>query len=300
MPVMNVELRHLRALAAIGDEGTITGAAQALHVSQPALSRTLDQLEGRLGTRLVERTTRHLVLTEAGQRLWEHSHRLLNQLADALAETTSGPRELRVGFAWATLGHHTVPLLRGWRERHPGTAVRVRRHDDPEAALRRGEVDVAFLRAVSPAASALRTLPLYEERRLAAVAEGDPLASAGAVRLADLADRPVALCATAATTSAALWPEERRPRTFEVGGVDEWLTAIATGDAVGVTTEGTGHSHPYPGVRYLPIADAAPVTVHLAWPSVAAHAATEAFREHVRISLAAGSGSRRPNAVLAG
>src|SRR5581483_4475158 len=47
--VMNVELRHLRALAAIGDEGTITGAAVALHISQPALSRTLEQLESRVG-----------------------------------------------------------------------------------------------------------------------------------------------------------------------------------------------------------------------------------------------------------
>ncbi|WP_262506002.1 LysR family transcriptional regulator [Streptomyces sp. TRM68367] len=46
---MNVELRHLRALVAIGDEGTITGAADVLRVSQPALSRTLVQLENRVG-----------------------------------------------------------------------------------------------------------------------------------------------------------------------------------------------------------------------------------------------------------
>jgi DNA-binding transcriptional LysR family regulator len=283
--VMNVELRHLRALAAIGDQGTITGAAAVLHVTQPALSRTLDQLENRLGTRLVERTTRHLVLTEAGQRLWEHAHRLLNQLDDALAEAKAGPRPLRVGFAWATLGAFTVPLLQDWRDKHPDTPVRVYRRDDPEAALRRAEIDVAFLRTLPPAEPEFHALPLLQERRLAAVAESDPLAGAESVRLTDLVDRSVAICATAATTKASLWPREQRPHTFTVANVDEWLTVIATADAIGVTAEGTKHSHPYPGIRYVPISDADPVIVHLVWPRIPTHSRTGAFREHVERSV---------------
>ena len=276
---MNVELRHLRALKAIGDEGTITGAADVLHVSQPALSRTLNQLEARLGTNLVERTTRQLALTEAGRRLHEHAHRILNQLDDALAEATAGPRPLRIGFAWASLGRDTVPLLRAWRADHPGTPVRMHRRDDPESALRKGEIDVAFLRT-EPAAP-LRNRPLHEERRLAAVPEHDPLADRDALLLADLAERPVVLCATASTTGAELWPAARRPRTFEVANVDEWLTTIATGDAVGVTAEATAHSHPHPGVRYLPISDAPPLTVHLVWPPTPTHPSTDAFRAFV-------------------
>jgi DNA-binding transcriptional LysR family regulator len=282
---MNVELRHLRALAAIGREGTITGAAAVLHVTQPALSRTLDQLEGRLGTRLVERTTRRLELTEAGQRLWEHACRLINQLDDALAEAKAGPRPLRVGFAWATLGAFTVPLLQQWRDEHPDSPVRIYRRDDPEAALRRAEIDVAFLRTRPPRGSEFNAVALLRERRMAAVADTDPLAVADAVRLADLADRPVVICATAATTTASLWPPERRPRTVEVANVDDWLTVIATGDAVGVTAEGTRHSHPYPGIRYVPVLDADPVTVHIVWPRVPAHSDTEAFREHVQRSV---------------
>ncbi|MFB9908852.1 LysR family transcriptional regulator [Allokutzneria oryzae] len=279
---MNVEVRHLRALAAIGDEGTITDAAIALRVSQPALSRTLEQLESRLGTRLVERTTRSLALTPAGQRLWEHAHRILNQLDDALAEAAaeSAPRPLRAAFAWAMLGRHTVPLLRAWRELRPDVPVQIRRVDDPEAALRRGEADVAFLRT-SPSAG-LGCLALMRERRLAAVPDHHPLAGRDAVRLADLTGEPVVLCATAATSGAELWPEEARPHVFQVPGVDEWLTAIATGEAVGVTTEGTSHSHPHPGVHYVALADADPVTVHLAWPDTPVHPATNAFRELVQ------------------
>ena len=58
---MDLELRHLQAIAAIGDNGSISAAAVALHIAQPALSRTLSQLENRLGTRLVRRTRRRSV-----------------------------------------------------------------------------------------------------------------------------------------------------------------------------------------------------------------------------------------------
>ncbi|WP_344525947.1 LysR family transcriptional regulator [Streptomyces albiaxialis] len=279
---MNVELRHLRALAAIGDEGTITGAAAVLRVGQPALSRTLEQLESRLGVRLVDRTTRSLALTEAGERLYERARGILGQVDDALTEAASGVGPLRVGFAWAALGARTVPLLRGWREAHPGTPLRALRCDDPEAALRRGEIDAALLRTAPEPDAALRVRPLYRERRVVAVPEDDPLARRSAARLEEFADRPVVLCATAASTNGLWPPGERRPRTFEVANVDEWLTVIATGDAVGVTAEATAHSHPHPGVRYLPLPDAPPVTVSLAWPRVPSHPATPVFLAHLR------------------
>ncbi|WP_079181833.1 LysR family transcriptional regulator [Streptomyces yunnanensis] len=287
---MNVELRHLRALAAIGDEGTITDAARVLRITQPALSRTLEQLESRLGVRLVERTTRRLALTEAGRRLWERAHRILRQVDDALAEAAdpTEPRPLRLAFAWAALGRHTVPLLRAWRAAHPGIPVQVRRADDPEVPLRRGEADLALLRTPPADGSGLTCRALVREQRVAAVPEGHRLAERSAVSLAEVGREVVALCATAATTGPELWPVGRRPRTVEVPGVDEWLTAIATGEAVGVTAEGTAHDHPHPGVRYLPIVDAAAVTVRLAWPTGASHPATDAFLRLAQRHLAPG------------
>ncbi|WP_407547951.1 LysR family transcriptional regulator [Streptomyces sp. Pv4-95] len=286
---MNVELRHLRALAAIGDEGTLTAAARALRITQPALSRTLAQLEQRLGVRLVDRTTRSLHLTEPGERLWENAHRILGQFDDALADAAGHgtPRPLRLAFAWAALGSHTVPLLRAWRERHPEVPVHIRRADDPAALLRRGEADLAFLR-LRPAPDDPQVVhrALIRERRMAAVPVSHPLADRADVALAELGTETVALCATAATTSAELWAAGRRPRTMTVPGVDEWLTTIATGAAVGVTAEGTVHQHPHPGVRYLPVRDADPVTVHLAWPARPAHPATDAFRRHTELHIA--------------
>ena len=283
-----MELRHLRALVAVGDEGTITAAAAVVGISQPALSRTVHQLEQEMGTRLVERTTSSVHLTEAGQRLHQHAHQILNHIDDAIREaTTTRPRPLRVGYAWAALGRHTVPLMRHWRREHPDVPVRMRRVDDPEAALRRGEIDMAFLRT-PPDDDAFYALPLLHEPRLAAVSEDDPLSEKFEITLADLAQRPIAICSTTGTTSTHLWPADQRPSTsLDVANVDEWLATIAAGETVGVTAEATVYSHPHPGVRYVPITDAEPVTVHLSWPPHPSHTAVPAFRECVQRAVAA-------------
>ncbi|WP_241844895.1 LysR family transcriptional regulator [Streptomyces silvensis] len=283
-----VELRHLRALVAIGAEGTITDAAIALGVSQPALSRTLRQTESRLGTRLVDRSTRHLALTDAGRRLVDHAHRILALVDDALADTVAAEgRPLRIGFAWGALGRHTVPLLRAWRESRPDIPAQVLRRDDPEAALRRGEVDLALLRTRPRPGGGLVCVPLLSERRVAALPVDHALAGRDSVRLTDLSAESVVICATAATTAAHLWPVGQQPRTFEVPGADEWLTTIATGDAVGVTADSSTHSHQHPGVRYLPLADAPSVTVFLAHTRTGRHPATAEFIAHTTRLLAA-------------
>lgn len=275
---MKVELRHLRALAAIGDEGTITDAAIALGISQPALSRTLEQLETRLGTRLVERTTRSLQLTGPGRGLWEESHRLLRQLDVALeTATTLTARPLRLGFAWAALGEQTIPFLHSWKTCHPETPVEVRRVADPEAELRRGNLDLAISRAIRTPGDGLTSQFLFCEPRVAAVAARSELAQADTVTLTDVAQHRVVLCSSAATTTPQLWPLPEQPQTFEVANTDEWLTTIALGDAVGVTAASTEQDHPHPGVRYLPITDASNIEVCLLGPTESTHPGSEAF-----------------------
>ncbi|WP_370185208.1 LysR family transcriptional regulator [Rhodococcus wratislaviensis] len=277
---MNIELRHLRALAAIGDEGSITAAAAALHIAQPALSRTLSQLEDRIGTELVERTTRSLTLTDAGRLLWERSHRILQSVEDAIAEATSGPAPLRVGYAWSALGRHTVTLLRTWKDAHPATTLVVRQVDNPDLALRKGEIDVAFFRSV-PGPDTFEHVLLGYEDRIVAMAEDDPLTRTDAVTLGELSARRIALCATAGTADLDLWPDEQRPTaTVVVANVDEWLTAIATGEAIGLTSDATEYSHPHPGVSYTPLPDIAPVPVYLAWPRRDPHPMTDRFIAH--------------------
>lgn len=274
---MDLELRHLRAIAAIGDQGSISAAAVRLHVAQPALSRTLSQLENRLGTRLVDRTTRRLELTAAGRVLWEHAHRILRSVDEAIAATTSACSQLRVGFSWSALGRHTVALMRSWEADQPDTALVIKRVDDPELALRTGKIDVAFFRS-DPGRSTLHHTLLGYERRLAAVAVDDPLATHDELTLGMLAARRIALCATAATADLGLWSADQQPdRTVVVSNVDEWLAIIAAGDTAGLTSDSTEYDHPHPGVCYLPVSGVEPVPVFLSWPADNSHPMTTSF-----------------------
>ncbi|MER8085027.1 LysR family transcriptional regulator [Streptomyces sp. NPDC087532] len=281
----DVELRHLRALDALAEAGTVTAAAARLHMTQPALSRTLAQLEARVGVRLVDRSSRHLALTPAGTTLLGHGRAILAHLDAALADTRAVSRPLRIGYTCAVLGHQTVPLLRSWRRMYPHVPLDVVRQDDSTAGLATGDTDMAVLRTI-PADPRIRTEALYREGRVAALPDDHPLADRDRVLLAELTirpDLPLALWPDTGTASPDLWPPDRRPtRTVEVGNVDEWLNLIATGGAFGLGAAGTAESHGHPGVRFVPVSDAPATTVYLARPAHPTHPRTEDFRAAVR------------------
>ncbi|MFI8849797.1 LysR family transcriptional regulator [Streptomyces sp. NPDC053499] len=264
---MTVELRHLRAFLAIAEEGTITRAAARLHIGQPALSRTLRQLESHLGVRLVDRSTHHLELTTAGRRFREKAAAALAAVDAALDPRPLTALPLRLGHPWAALGGRTIPLLRRWDEEHPEVPLELRRIDDRTAGLAQGKVDVALLRG-ELGAPGLVTELLEHEERIAVVPADSELAGRSALTLADLAAWPVALNTVAGTTTPELWPASARPReTIEVTNTDEWLTAIAVGRAVGVSTSATPGLHSHPSIAYRPLTDAPPVPLLLAWHS---------------------------------
>ena len=96
-----MELRHLRYFLMVAREGTISGAAAALHVSQPSLSRQMQELERELGVRLFERGSRHVTLTEPGMRLRQRAEEIVDLVGrtedefSLTADTLAG--EVRVG-----------------------------------------------------------------------------------------------------------------------------------------------------------------------------------------------------------
>ncbi|MFE2146363.1 LysR family transcriptional regulator [Streptomyces sp. NPDC059456] len=264
---MTMELRHLRAFLAIAEEGSITRAAARLHTGQPALSRTLRRLEDHLGVRLVDRSTHHLELTAEGRTFRERAATALAAVEAALDPRGLTARPLRLGHPWAALGDHTVPLLRRWDERHPGTPLELRRVDDRFAGLTRGTVDVALLRG-PVTEPGLVTVHLLAEPRVAVVPAGSDLADREVLTPADLAAWPLALNTVAGTTTLDLWPADARPSTtIEVANTDEWLTAIAAGRAVGVSTSATPRMHTHPAIAYRPLSGVPPVPVLLAWRS---------------------------------
>ncbi|MBG0565876.1 LysR family transcriptional regulator [Actinoplanes aureus] len=258
---MNVELRHLRALISVVDAGTFTDAAAELDVSQAAVSRSIAALESALGVRVLERSTRHVALTARGTQVLAAARRVLDEVAhlQRIAEQSRG--ELRVGYAWAALGKHTRRLQRAWT----GAPLVFVQSNTITAGLSEGTADVAVVRRPLPDPR-FATALIGTEGRCAAVATDNPLARRRTVRIDDLARYTVAIDDRTGTTTLDLWDPGPGPVAVRAThGVDEWLTLIAAGQAVGVTSEATANQNPRPGVAYRMLRHAPRIEVRLAW-----------------------------------
>jgi len=262
---MNVELRHLRALVAVVEEGTFTDAAVALGVSQASVSRSVAALEKLLGARLLQRTTRDVSLTVLGARVIVHARSALAEAGAIERAVDSLGGEIRIGYAWSALGRHTIGVQSGWATAHPGSSLLFVQSHTRHAGLGDGSADVAVLR-IPLDDRRFSTFVVGSESRYAAVAMDDPLAKRRLVSLRDFAGRTIGLDSVTGTTTLDLWlPGEGPAATRDVHGVDEWLTLIAAGQAVGMTSEATMRQHPRPGVAYRRVRDAPPIPVSLAW-----------------------------------
>ncbi|ROQ33588.1 DNA-binding transcriptional LysR family regulator [Streptomyces sp. PanSC19] len=272
---MSIELRHLRCFLAIAEESSLTRAAARLHLTQPAVSRTLAALEQHLGARLVDRSTHHLALTAEGRAFQDRAAAALAAFEAAVDPARLRHRPLRLGHAWSAFGPYTTPLLRRWQRAHPETPLELLRIDDRTAGLARGEVDAALLRGAVEAPG-LVTAELTTEERVAALPADSPLVDRPALALTDLTGETIVLNTVSGATTLALWPPAARPTaTLTVANTDDWLTAIAAGRGIGVSSASTVALHPHPGVTYRPLPDAPPLPVLLAWRDAFPHPATE-------------------------
>jgi LysR family transcriptional activator of glutamate synthase operon len=190
-----MELRQLRYLVALADEQHFTRAAAREHIAQPALSQQIRRLEQELGLALVERTTRRVTITEAGQTLVARARRILSEVDGANAEmqALAGVRtgHVMVG-TMHTMGPVDVSLaLAVFHQRHPGVELTVREQSSEELAemLRDDVLDLAFLSVTERMEShGLGLQQLVSEELVVVLPADHPLAGRGTLRMADLAD----------------------------------------------------------------------------------------------------------------
>jgi DNA-binding transcriptional LysR family regulator len=186
------ELRQLRHFIAVAQHLHFGRAAAALHMSQPPLSRSIQDLEARLGATLLARSRRKVVLTPEGARFLEEAQRVIAQLERAVLEVGSmaagaGGR-LRLGFvSLADFG--VLPgLLKAFKASHPGVALALREMLSPEQALAlaAGELDFGLL--LPPVAGDLEHLVVQRERFVVALPARHALARArGRIAMRQLA-----------------------------------------------------------------------------------------------------------------
>jgi DNA-binding transcriptional LysR family regulator len=293
--MVDLDTRLLRAFVTVAEELNFTRAAERLFVAQQALSSQIRQLEGRLGVRLFERTTRRVGLTEAGERLLPHARATIDALDRGVAELDAARRAAQATLRVGLSGTAMVPLvgetMRRFAERHPGVELTVANSglDRPSAGLKEGAVDVAFVRPPFSADGISMVTVLTEDRY--AVLPGDhPLASREFVRPEDVVGEPWIWVEGTDPETRAFWSLEEfrggRPllKGTRINSVEEAFGAVAAGVAITCQAEsairaiGAG----FPQLRFVPLRGAPLAQVAVAWRT--AHE-TDLARAFVRTAL---------------
>jgi DNA-binding transcriptional LysR family regulator len=194
-----VTLRQFEVFLAVARARSFRRAADALHLSQPALSQHVRELEGALGAPLFDRLGRSVHLTEAGRILVEHATRLFATLADArhaIADLQGLERGALAIGASTTPGIYVLPaVLGGFRQRYPAIDVTVQLGNSAEIAglVRRGELDLAVVGdgGTTPAEATLAAR--VEDELVLIVGATHPWAGRRDVDPAELAGQPLLL-----------------------------------------------------------------------------------------------------------
>jgi DNA-binding transcriptional LysR family regulator len=189
-----MELRQLRYLVALSEERSFTRAAAREHVAQPALSQQIRRLEGELGIGLVERTTRSVAITEAGELLIARSRRALAEL-DAARDDLLRLKGLLAGRVSVGVMHTMGPIdislvLAVFHQRYPEVELTVREQSSEELAelLRVDELDLAFLSVTERVEShGLSLHQLVSEELVVLLPPGHSLAGRSTLRVRELA-----------------------------------------------------------------------------------------------------------------
>jgi len=260
---MNVEMRHLRAFASVATHRSFTVASRELMITQPALTRTVQQLETALQVRLIARNARPVELTDVGRRFLERVRRVLAEFDRAMA-ATSDERQLRLGFHWV-LPHPWAQLAIDRFEQATAAKVTVSRCADLVGDLAGGEVDVVVVRGAR-ALPGLTAVHLFDEGRVAAVSARSPLAVRKELRWNELADRPLVVNTVYGSTRPEQWlPHHRPQRVVTCSNFDEWLELVRADHGVGAVPASVARPGMHPGVTLIPLVGAPSVPVRLVY-----------------------------------
>ncbi|MFI7612947.1 LysR family transcriptional regulator [Nonomuraea terrae] len=271
-----METRELAYFAAVAEELHIGRAAARLGMAQPPLSRAIQKLERRLGVRLLERSSRGVTLTPAGEVLAREAAKVLDAVTAATARTRrAGRADPRLVVALKPGGDGgLLPGILAAYPAHPdavevelvlcGVAERAR-------LVREGTADVAFLHSPYEDLTGFGSEPLLSEGGVAVVPAGHPLAGRELVRLADLDAVPL-----------PRWPRDHS----EITDPATLLQLVALGRLV-LVAPASVRELVRRDLVCVPVADGPPTTVVLAWPEESRSRALAAF---VRTAAAVAKG----------
>jgi DNA-binding transcriptional LysR family regulator len=194
-----MELSALRAFVEVADRLSFSEAAEALYLTQPAVSKRVAQLEGELGARLFDRIGRRVTLTATGTALLPRARRLLNDardlahLVDDLAGEVRG--RLVMGTSHHIGLHRLPPALKSFRMQYPEVELDIRFMDSEAAcrAVESGDLELAIVTLPPDTPDRLDLNPIWDDPLVVMLADDHPLADQACLRLESLAAHPAVL-----------------------------------------------------------------------------------------------------------
>jgi DNA-binding transcriptional LysR family regulator len=233
----SINLNQLRAFQAVATTGSVTAAARALKLSQPAVSKQLGELERALGTQLVDRLPRGVQLTTTGRALAEHATRIFSIEHTARAELAAllGVRrgELTIG-ASTTIGSYLVPRVFGaLRARHPelGLELEIGNTAAVHELVRRHRVELGLTEGLVTDDD-LTTEVFDQDEMVAITAAGDPVLARTALSARELVALPFVMRERGSGTREVIEAALARKRlvvkpVMSLGSTEAVKTAVA-------------------------------------------------------------------------
>jgi DNA-binding transcriptional LysR family regulator len=246
-----MEIRHLQSFIALAEEGQFTAAARKMNIVQSGLSVTIKEMERELGVQLVNRTTRNLSLTHAGELFLEHARSSLATLNDGIQAVRSQDGVVRgrlhLGILQSLGPYVDLPaVLESFRTKYPQVEFAVRSLNTGEipGLVRSGYVDLSFHAMISRKTwSGIRIVPFVQDSLVAICSRKHSFAK----------QRSVTLDAVCKETFVDLTPERAlrtlvdqacasrsltRNSVYQVSNVDSMLEFVAAGLGVAIVPEG--------------------------------------------------------------
>ena len=224
----DLQLAWFASFVAVAEHGSFTGAARASYRSQPRVSMHVAALERALGVRLLDRSGRGVRLTEAGARLVPHARAMLADLRAGVDSVGSLAGQLHghvtVGSYPGASAVLLAPLVKRFRERHPGVTVDLREGHSAwlEGAVAHAEIDMAIRAADVPQRyHDISSRPLLDEPIVLVVAPDHPLAAVHSVDPRSLADEPVVV-----TGEPSIGWVDYQDRLVDVGVAPERVVTV--------------------------------------------------------------------------